>query len=74
MRWVYEVYTVERVERRYLVEFTDEDVAYAHMIDKVTDEDRKVYAEEQVKSGEITKFTEGDADFDEVIDVREQIA
>jgi hypothetical protein len=74
MRYVYEVNTVERTERRYLVEFTDKDVATYNdtPVNQVDDEDRKVYAEEMVTSGNIAKFTEGNADIEEVLSVEEQ--
>lgn len=74
MRKVYEVNTVEHVERRYLVEFDTKDVARETglPVGQVDDEDCKVYAEERVTSGEDIKFTEGNADIDEVISVKEQ--
>jgi hypothetical protein len=74
MRYVYEVNTVERTERHYLVEFTDKDVAiYNDFPVKEVDEDyRRIYAEEMVTSGNIAKFTEGNADIEEVLSVEEQ--
>jgi len=75
MKHVYVVNTVERVERRYLVEFEDADVLKTlgivggHLVD---DEDCKAYAEEKVQSGEVHKFTEGNADIEEVLSVEEQ--
>jgi hypothetical protein len=75
MKRVYEVNTVERVERRYLVELTDKNVAddLGIPLNEVTEEERKVYAEEQVTSGDfIGKFTEGNADIEEVLEVKEQ--
>ncbi len=68
MRVVYEVVTVERVERRYLVEFDTVDIARLNNlpVGQVDDDDCKVYAEELVTSGERIKFTEGNADIDEV--------
>jgi hypothetical protein len=71
---VYEVNTVERVERRYLVQFNTADIARLNglPVGQVDDEDCKVYAEELVVSGEISKFTEGNADIEEVLFVKEQ--
>ena len=69
---VYEVNTVERVERRYLVEFTTADVANAMGQPIVDDEDCKVYAEELVQGGEVHRFTEGNAEIEEVLSVKEQ--
>lgn len=70
---VYEVNTVERVERRYLVQFTTADVAQQLGQPIVDDEDCKVYAEELVATGEANvKFTEGNAEIEEVLSVKEQ--
>lgn len=71
---VYEVNTVERVERRYLVQFNTADVARLTGQPKglIDDEDCKVYAEELVASGEVHKFTEGNAEIEEVLEVKEQ--
>ena len=71
---VYEINTVERVERRYLVQIDTKELARENGIPvgQLTDEDFKVYAEELVTSGEQIKFTEGSADIEEVLSVKEQ--
>jgi hypothetical protein len=61
---VYEVNTVERVERRYLVEIDTSE--------GLDEEEYFVQAEERVRCGEIHKFTEGNADIEEVLEVKEQ--
>ena len=74
MKRVYVVNTVERVERRYLVEFFDEDIARltGTPVGQIDEQDRRVYAEEIVVDGSMAKFTEGNADIDEVLEVKEQ--
>jgi hypothetical protein len=63
MRVVYEVRTVERVMRTYLVEFDS--------IEEDESEDA-VRAEEMVQCGDVHKFTEGDAEIEEVLGVIRQ--
>jgi hypothetical protein len=60
---VYEVRTVERVERLYTVQFS---IAGKQ---KADDEDYRVRAEEMVQCGEVHKFIEGNAEIEEVLSV-----
>jgi len=63
---IYEVNTVERVERRYVVQIdTDK-------LEDLDDGDWTVRAEEAVRCGEQHKFTEGNAEIEEVLSVRLQ--
>ena len=64
MMRVYEVNTVERVQRRYLVQ-----VDTARFKPSATEDDFKLHAEEKVCSGEQHKFTEGNAEIEEVLSV-----
>jgi len=64
---VFEVQTIERVSRTYLVQIDTKD---SPLLDWPT-EDLKALAEEQVRTGEIHKFTEGDAEIEEVLSVTE---
>jgi hypothetical protein len=50
---VFEVNTVERVERKYVVQIDTE------KMEDLDDGDWKVRAEEMVRTGEVHKFTEG---------------
>ena len=56
------------------MEFDTVDIARLNglPVDQVADQDCKVYAEELVTSGEDIKFTEGNADIEEVLFVGEQ--
>lgn len=66
------VQMAERVVRNYDVQVERAKVAEDLGVPQhqVTEEDLKVYAEELVKSGEDIKFTEGDQDFEETLEVR----
>lgn len=69
MKKVFEVNTVEIVERRYLVEVThyevDADVTDQHAYWRQA-------AIEKVKTGEVHKFTESNAEIREISSAREQ--
>lgn len=66
-----EVNTVERVERRYVVEIREADCDERRERDmmEIDDEEILVMAEEKVRNGDVHKFTEGNADIDEVLRV-----
>lgn len=65
---VIEIQTVERVTRTYRVQVDEDDFMDAATGHADTEE-IKVHAEEQVISGAVHKFTEGDAEIEEVIRV-----
>lgn len=65
---VVEIQTVERVWRTYRVQVDEDDFMDAETGFADTEE-IKVHAEEQVISGAVHKFTEGDAEIEEVIQV-----
>lgn len=64
----------ERVTRTYNVQVERAKVAEFIGVPQhqVSEDDLKVWAEEQVKSGEDISFTEGDQDFEETLNVELQ--
>jgi len=68
---VFEVRTVERVWRTYLVQMETTDTNTVSGKSTWSNEDLKIAAENFVRDGSVHKFTEGDAEIEEILSVTE---